>query len=475
MRPRRYLDPSEAKFALAKVTVTHAATVTGPLDDDLLAAAFDRLTEAEAVLRATIVPEGHGLLLAVSPQAAPTLELVDGGEDDYWNLLYAGLDAARGLVRLVRVREGEQSRVMLTLHHAIADARFGIALFDRLWQIYTDLAHGVALPPPERGHTLPGSIESLLPVRLPPALLAPDPAPGRETAGPGATVPGVVPGTGPGAVLPPAPPAVPATLSSAVSQAGPPSVPPAAPSPVPPAAPSPAAGGAPEGALPVPGDRPRVGRLVLPEAETRRLLTTASVTRTSLHTLVCAALLTAVARSGLAGARTTLTCRTPIDLRDRVVPKVEPTEATNFISGWITAVDIEDDLAVVARSVKRQLDEAIQRGEPHRLVLDPERTLRYILRPCDAVVTNMGRIPEPRLPDGTSVSDVRVLINQPPINPTYVVTTYQGRLSVDVALPPAVAGRDTLDALVAQIGELLAEAATPSVPHAAPQAAPTTR
>jgi len=401
----RPLDPSELKFVLADVTVAFTATVTGPLDGTLLDAAFERLAVSEPVLRSRVVQDDRGLVMEAALARPPALEVLDGGEEDYLREVFSRPAADWAVARLLQVRAEESDTVVLVLHHAVADARFVLTLFARLWQTYTDLAEGAAVEPAIDG-ALPRSVESLLPERW--------------TAGP-------------------------------PEREGRPD--PAEPSPYDP----------PPVAV-APGSRPLAHRLRLSVRETERLAGLATEHGVTVHALVCAALLTAKARAGLAGDRRRLTCRTPIDLRDRVTPPVPGTAATNFISGTLAVVDLPEDGDVVApaRAIREQLREALRLGEPQRLVLDPDRTLRFVLRPCDAVVSNAGAVPDLRVPDGMTVTDVRLLINQVPGNPTFMVMSYGGRLSIEFLLASSAVTADELERFTAAVGELLTGVAAPA-------------
>src|SRR5204862_3489613 len=60
-----------------------------------------------------------------------------------------GLDASRAVARLVLIPGGTggESRVVMALHHAVADACAGLAVLERLWRAYTALVTGAAPVP----------------------------------------------------------------------------------------------------------------------------------------------------------------------------------------------------------------------------------------------------------------------------------------------------------------------------------------
>jgi hypothetical protein len=379
---QRYLDPSEARFAFANVNVAYTATLDGSVDDTALTAAFEALAVSIPLLRSTIVRDEKGYLLRVSLDKPPALEVADG---DYWDLVFGEPDPAAGVARLVRLN-GEQNTVVLLLHHAVGDARYGLAVFRQLWELYGQITGG-AQPEPVVSEVLPGSIESILL--------------GRWTDNQPA---------GPDPVL---------------------SAPPSLPAPV----------------------RTLTHRIRLSEEDTERLLSI-SDSGTLLHSLVCAALLMSTVKERPSAA----TCRTPVDLRDRLEPRVQPTEATNFISGTISEVliDAEADIVTLARRIKQQIVTSIKSDEPHRVIVSPARTIEFLMRPVDAVVTNMGEIAEYPV---ESIVDVRFFTSRIPAPRTYFVTRYGGKLSIELALAETETTQEELAKLAGEVAKLLTDPA----------------
>ncbi|MEV6218141.1 hypothetical protein [Nocardia sp. NPDC051833] len=156
----RPLSSFESYFAVTSATIWVTDQVVGPLDLDMLRAAWDLVCLSHPVLTARLVPtagddesvaglRGLEIVVPAGPAAAPI-----GRIDDESPTLGAGGPVARLSVGT------DPTRVALACHHAIADGRLVQFWHDELWSYYTELAAGRT--PAIRPHPVPLSPEALL-------------------------------------------------------------------------------------------------------------------------------------------------------------------------------------------------------------------------------------------------------------------------------------------------------------------------
>lgn len=177
-------------------------------------------------------------------------------------------------------------------------------------------------------------------------------------------------------------------------------------------------------------------RIALTEADTARLVDAAHAHKTSVHGIVCGAILTAVRDEDESQGPAQMVCISPIDMRNRVTPPVKFTEVTSFGAPHRAqvAVSAHDDPVEVGRQIKRQVDAAIAN---HQL-LDPTRA-RYVpietsLKQHLATVwvTNNGVVPRFAEAPGMAIKDF-IIADDPTIDlpyPTHSFLTYGGRLKM---------------------------------------------
>ncbi|MFC7752689.1 hypothetical protein ACFQW5_06010 [Tsukamurella soli] len=140
----RRLARSEEMFADTHNFVGLGAHLSGVVDTDALAAAFDDLLAAHPVLAAQIVPvDGGGFEIVAHDLQHPGIDVFGPGDD-----APPIFDQTQALVHL-RVAEGGPAdgtsagtRATLYVHHSLADGHHQFALIEELFSRYTDLVAG---------------------------------------------------------------------------------------------------------------------------------------------------------------------------------------------------------------------------------------------------------------------------------------------------------------------------------------------
>lgn len=377
----RELAPSEERFVRHGTFTGRSVLVSGALDIRVLRRAFADLRTSYPVLRCRIAADPA--VLRTPRGRGPRLRLRTG-DPSVVPLPRRALRPDRALGYLDVVRAGDLARVTLYVHHAVADAGHCLALFARLWELYTERVEtGRAtvrehpLPLPLEHHVLEG---------------------GLSRAG--------VSG-----------------LEVAVAPASPP----------PP----------PTGHAPGPQALARPYRLVLDPAATARLTGYARAHGVSMNGVVTAALLRAFAE--LAPDRGPVRCVYPVDLRTRLRQPVEPTGGTNMagLAAFTAEIDRADDPLELAQLVASTLRHDLAEGIVQQSVLhfpDFYGDRRVHSLAGHVAVTNTGAVRPFTVPAGLEVVDYEIVYLSAHPRPsagasaavTFLVYTYAGRLSVGV-------------------------------------------
>ncbi|WP_454194261.1 phthiocerol/phthiodiolone dimycocerosyl transferase family protein [Nocardia sp. Marseille-Q1738] len=382
----RRLAPSEEMFAAGEVFIGYSARVSGPLDLTALTAAFEAVARAHPILRARIeVADGGGHAFAVS-NATPEIFVADADPEN--PLTGAKFDQRVSVCALCVVRAGDTASVTLMIHHSIADAYHAFAVVDALWAGYRDAAAGRPLDLPV--HTFPEPVEQLLAAR------------GIEKM-----------------ALPGGPPA-------GESTAPPPVSPPR------------------EDEYPV----LRTTRCRLTRDETAALVELGHRENVTVHGLVSAALLRTEAQIRELPL-TGLLYLYSVDLRSRVSPEIDATGGTNVL-GFANYLSPEADVTLVdlARGISEALHAGLSAGIVQRTPLNipdmaaaPPPAL-----PGVVIATNWGTIPQLPEQDALRIDDFHSTMlakpdltgrrPQQPGGGTCVISTFAGRLSVEIHHPP---------------------------------------
>lgn len=136
---QRYLDNLEAKLKGSAPSFT--AEYQGYLDEKALARAFELLCARHPVLSGRIRRDDKGYLLYVPPDHHPRIMAIDGDIRTLWREAHQSWDITRAVAQLTLIREKQRGFVALRADHSIVDGTAVIALFDELWQLYTDVAN----------------------------------------------------------------------------------------------------------------------------------------------------------------------------------------------------------------------------------------------------------------------------------------------------------------------------------------------
>ncbi|UGT60531.1 phthiocerol/phthiodiolone dimycocerosyl transferase family protein [Nocardia asteroides] len=356
--------------------------MSGALDIGVLRRAFADLQASYPILRCRIAAD-PALLLAPRGRA-PRLWLATG-DPAVVPLPRRALRPDRALGYLDVVRDRGLARVTLYVHHAVADAGHCLALFARLWELYTERAeYGRATV---REHPLPLPLE-------------------QHVLGSGLSRAGV------------------SGLENVIA-AGPPPPPPT-------------------GHAPGPQALARPHRLVLDPAATARLTGFARAHGVSMNGVVTAALLRAFAE--LAPARGPVGCVYPVDLRTRLGHQVDAVGGTNMagLTGFLaTGLDRAADPVELAQRVNSTLRHDLAEGIVQQSVLhfpDFYGDRRVHSLAGHVAITNTGAVRPFTVPAGLRLTDYEIVYLSAHPRPsagasaavTFLVYTYAGRLSVGV-------------------------------------------
>ncbi|WP_082031785.1 phthiocerol/phthiodiolone dimycocerosyl transferase family protein [Nocardia vulneris] len=374
----RQLAPTEAVHVGTGLFVGYSVRVRGALDLEALAAAFDAVRHTFPVGRARLAVDGAAVALVDAPPAPAAMKVFDGAVDTV--LHDPGVDQHRVLCELHVVRAGERANVTLLLHHSVADGHHALAVLAELWSLYTDFAQGAVVAPPEP-HGYPIAVETMLAER------------GFELADP----------------------------------------------------------------LPVAGDVSAADggwwlltglRCGLDEAGTRALADYGHRHSVTINGLVSAAIVLALAEV-FEVSNAEVLYLFPVDLRSRVMPSVGFTEVTNALGPvFYRPDDGAVELVDIARSINARLAADLAERTVHRRAGEFAgfgfvRELQQAQ--ASALGTNWGRVPALRHPADVELTDFWPMFQYNPVvdvQPAesglplnFVITSFGGRLNVDLMLP----------------------------------------
>ncbi len=173
------------------------------------------------------------------------------------------------------------------------------------------------------------------------------------------------------------------------------------------------------------------GYLTLGEEETDWLRRAARRYETTVHGLVCGAIL--LAQRMLAGGRETVPmyCVSPVDFRQRVDPPVGLLETTDFMMSYVAEADVSTRMSpvLIGQAVKGRMDAVLAAQEGVRATAPLKDTLDRNL--SFALISNLGVIPDFPAPEKVSFTEFHILNTVGDTYfPGYYVSTYRGRLTV---------------------------------------------
>lgn len=401
----RVLCPAEALYVGQRSRAVLSCALRGRVDVEALSAAFDAITAAHPTLRSRIAPGGPSgyVLRLLTEEERPRLLTRTGDlADAYAAELNAALPVGGPLTRavLVSAPEGDDHLFVLVVDHTITDGHSSITLHNSLWDSYRNLvSDGVSTT----GSTEEEEDEDLAWPR-PVSELLPH-ADEADTA---------------------------KYLEQRVEQAAAHQV-----NLVPYDVPRPTA------EQPAPEGHIETRRLTLSLEETARLRQVARRAGVSVHGLVSAAVVRAARLrvDGDGDAPRVLGCLSPVDLRSRLTPPVPASVMVAAVATHLQTVEIppETDPLTLARTLHTRLTDAIDNGDHVKeLRIMPEIPRHPTLQLSTVIVTNMGVVPGPRLPDDLRATDVRLVparenyFPQAGRSPVMAcVVSFEGRLAVE--------------------------------------------
>ncbi|GAA5070742.1 phthiocerol/phthiodiolone dimycocerosyl transferase family protein [Nocardia iowensis] len=392
----RPLAPSEQIFAGTEVYVGYGVLVSGRLDLAALSAAYEAVVCAYPVLGARLEPtEDGGYVLVSSAGVTPEISVVDGDPERL--LVDPKFDQSVALSAVCVVRDGDTASVTLMTHHSVADAYHSLAVLAELWSCYTDAVAGRPLERAVRPY--PRSVEDLLAERgiekmVDPNVAEPPGAAADESA-------------------------VPESIMS-------------------------------DSTVPESGHDDlefaslRTARCHLSVAETTALVELGHREGVTINGLVSAAVLLSEAEV-LQLPLTDILFTYPVDLRSRITPTVGLTDGTNVL-GFANYIPQETTgLLDLARGICESLRTSLAAGivQQTPLHIPDMAASEFRLVPGMVIVTNWGRVPDLRAPEGLRLTDFRSTLTAKPDRITMrraeapgggacIVSTFGGRLSIEI-------------------------------------------
>ncbi|WP_433654650.1 phthiocerol/phthiodiolone dimycocerosyl transferase family protein [Nocardia sp. CA-128927] len=374
----RPLAPSEVTHFRFGLYVGYAARVRGKLDSAALAQAFAILREAYPILSARLVLDHVSQpSIEAAPELSAAVDEVTGPTDEP---LFGLPDLADRAAAIHTVRGSDDTAtVTLLTHHAIADGHHSLHLLSELWHLYTACVAD-ELTAPHR-HDYPHSLEHLLDQR------------GIDVG------PTVLPDE---------------NVLGALAD------------------------------VDIPSTPPERVRTRLSAADTAALLAAGRSQGTTINGLVSAALLAATAQSrGVDIA--TLHYTYPVDLRSRLTPRVGYPEGTNVLGmAYFTADShADDDLLALARAITGNLREGVATGAVFAgssQFMAAATAQGDSINPAEflstmVISTNWGVIPHLPTPPDLTIEDFYPVMPSNPMTAVapYVITTYDGQLTIDTS------------------------------------------
>ncbi|WP_174183435.1 phthiocerol/phthiodiolone dimycocerosyl transferase family protein [Nocardia barduliensis] len=393
------------------------STVEGALDIPTLRRVLAELAAAHPLLRSRQVVDAEGARwLRRDDSYLPRLAIAEGGEPEYLELVNTPQDWNDGLFRARLLRGGGRDRVVLVVHHGIADGRSAFALLAELWERYTAHVTGSPAPQAARDQSLPDALDTRLArivsdaevtalldlIRAGAAMMTPDLAPRH------------LPESGHGAAYPPG--------------------------------------------------RLTLDRIELDSEQTAAVVAAARAHDLSVNSLIGGAAFAAF-RALLEPSAGTLpmVCGHAVDVRADLVPPVPVSTMLNCVSGVGTfaLVDYGADPIALARTVAAGMRASIDRKEALGMMLVTQRatdpaTSALLSAPNTFTISNIGRLPAHATPPGLRIIRDDVFAMAAGMPPKLTVFTVGGRMTVQVEYDTALHSRAQLD----QVREELTRALT---------------
>lgn len=354
----------------------------GHVDRALLAEALRILTEFHPVLLGRFVP-GAGSCVVQDGDPGTQRVAIETYADLEHELQVVQDWSAGPLLRVAVSEGGPRTTVALSLPRALVDGSAYIALYERLWAVYTDLSLGRSVPT----RLIGGGLAS----------------PSLDTRAQEGFTEEELSGY--------------LALRAAAREAVP-------------------------SVLPARGREPGsfgLVRLELDEGRTRRFVDHAHAAGLSVHSLICGVLL-AGARAFLPppSGPVTLACVSAVDMRARISPPIDPESIQSSASSSTVTLEVREspDPVALGRLVAEKLRADLDARVPGLdLATIPRLTEETAPRLPTLIVTNLHKIPHPTLPEGLTATGWRILPLMDTPVPLATVTRFGGRLAIDLPYP----------------------------------------
>ena len=391
------------------------STVEGELDPELLRRVLAELVAENPLLGCRNIEDTGVSMLRYAEGYRPVLTESRGGEIEYVDLVNRPPDWRAGLFFAHLFRDGVESRVVLVIHHGIADGRSAFALLDRMWRRYTAHLQGAPLPVVAE-YELPQAIDERVAAIIsdteiaelldgmrtimgePPARLPRD-----GTAGPGR---GIF----------------------------------------------------------------AAERIELEPEVTAGFVAAARTAGTGVNGLLSGCALAAVrAEIGGTGALP-MVCGYAADMRSSLDPSIPDETVLNCASGWGTLLAVAEsaDPFELGRIVHDDVRAAVDRRDPARLALAgrhirDEATAAMLAGQPSIALSNIGRIPEHVVPEGIRLIRDNILAMGPGMPPKLTAFTLGNRLTVQVEYDTNDHSRTQMGRVRRTLSELLYRSASEGV------------
>ncbi|MFI6166388.1 hypothetical protein ACIBCN_06325 [Nocardia sp. NPDC051052] len=206
------------------------------------------------------------------------------------------------------------------------------------------------------------------------------------------------------------------------------------------------------------GTAPGRRRIRMSEAVTGRVLAAAEQARTSVHGILCAAVLVAERRFLGGIDLRPMAIRSYVDLREVLIPPVAAAGVRNLVGSSWSAAMVAPDSTVVAMGValQEQLTHDLTSGVLGYEASNPGTQWNPVIDVSG--VSNMGVLPNMSTGDLT-VTDVRGFTEDGGVPPRcYFVTTYANRLSIELVWFPDTMSTETAARILEEVAAQLESA-----------------
>ncbi|GAB2731024.1 phthiocerol/phthiodiolone dimycocerosyl transferase family protein [Nocardia thraciensis] len=375
------------------------STVEGDIDAEALRAVLADLAARHPLLACLPVDDAGVPLLRHRSGYRPPLVVAEGDEIEYVRLANEPPDWGEGLFRAVLLRDGEQSRVVLVIHHGIVDGRSAFALLDEMWRRYTARLRGAPLPV-AAAEELPQAVDD----RLAATISGPEVEELLDRMR---------------AMMAEAPAQLPRVASAAGVR----------------------------GFL-------AAERIELSASETTAFVAAARSAGITVNSLLSGCAMVAVRGRFDAAGPLPMVCGYAADLRSTLDPRLSDDTLLNCASGWGTALSVAaaDGPVELGRIVDADVRAALDRRDPARLMVagrhirDEQSAAMLSSQPTFAL-SNIGRVPTHEVPPGVKLLRDNIFAMNPGMPPKATAFTLGGRLTVQVEY-------DTADHSRTQMGEV---------------------